>query len=332
MRLFITALACLLSFSVIGQTGGGDTYFSNLIEFPPLTPAGSSSTSEVLAMPLFVDSTCQLVLNNPSLVIQFDTIYNWACGGTWNGAPVDSSNGPSDVQRQLAMDLNFYESDSNIYYMEIANLITGNGIWVLGGCFEGFTLTGIELFAQGVEQIDMDVARSGQNLCTGSCEAPIPLCNLLGWESEITDQGISINTENCPDYGLVNFSSITGSIRIRNGLLIRIQTSDTFQLESLQSSITFGCEQQIIYPTSKTHYGCGDPNACNFNQNDTPNNELCDYTCCPGPGCCDQGTVWNIESQTCIVLYPADLNFDSCVDLNDLMDLLSDYGNCLDPE
>jgi hypothetical protein len=54
--------------------------------------------------------------------------------------------------------------------------------------------------------------------------------------------------------------------------------------------------------------------------------------CCPGPGCCDEGTVWNVESQKCIVLYPSDSNFDGCVDLDDLLDLLVDYGICLDPE
>jgi hypothetical protein len=34
----------------------------------------------------------------------------------------------------------------------------------------------------------------------------------------------------------------------------------------------------------------------------------------------------------CLVTYPSDSNFDSCVDLNDLMDLLVEYGNCLVPE
>ena len=46
---------------------------------------------------------------------------------------------------------------------------------------------------------------------------------------------------------------------------------------------------------------------------------------------CGEGTVWDSETQECVVAYPSDSNFDSCVDLNDLMDLLSSYGICLVP-
>jgi uncharacterized protein (TIGR02145 family) len=54
----------------------------------------------------------------------------------------------------------------------------------------------------------------------------------------------------------------------------------------------------------------------------------CDYTCCPGPGCCDEGTYWNEDSQTCIITNPTDSNLDGCTDLNDLMNLLASYGDC----
>ena len=39
-----------------------------------------------------------------------------------------------------------------------------------------------------------------------------------------------------------------------------------------------------------------------------------------------EGTAWDPETQTCIVANPADINFDGCVQLNDLLDLLSAYG------
>jgi hypothetical protein len=54
--------------------------------------------------------------------------------------------------------------------------------------------------------------------------------------------------------------------------------------------------------------------------------------CCLGPECCGEGTDWDSELGQCLVTYPSDSNFDSCVDLNDLMDLLVEYGNCLVPE
>jgi hypothetical protein len=52
--------------------------------------------------------------------------------------------------------------------------------------------------------------------------------------------------------------------------------------------------------------------------------------CCHGPECCGEGTVWDEVTQTCIITNPTDSNLDGCTDLNDLMDILSAYGICLD--
>jgi uncharacterized protein (TIGR02145 family) len=43
---------------------------------------------------------------------------------------------------------------------------------------------------------------------------------------------------------------------------------------------------------------------------------------------CGEGTTWDDASQSCIVANPSDSNFDGCVQLNDLLDLLSAYGDC----
>jgi uncharacterized protein (TIGR02145 family) len=74
--------------------------------------------------------------------------------------------------------------------------------------------------------------------------------------------------------------------------------------------------------------GCMDVYACNFDPEAACDDGSCDYTCCPGPGCCDQGLTWNWELSLCQDLNPADINLDGCVQLNDLLDLLSAYGNC----
>ena len=74
--------------------------------------------------------------------------------------------------------------------------------------------------------------------------------------------------------------------------------------------------------------GCSDDQACNFNAEATCDDGSCDYSCCPGPGCCDLGLTWNWELSLCQDLNPADINLDGCVQLNDLLDLLSAYGNC----
>ena len=75
--------------------------------------------------------------------------------------------------------------------------------------------------------------------------------------------------------------------------------------------------------------GCTDEEACNFNENATCDDGSCDYSpCCPGPGCCDVGMHWDWELGMCQITNVADTNLDGCVQLNDLLDLLSAYGNC----
>ena len=74
--------------------------------------------------------------------------------------------------------------------------------------------------------------------------------------------------------------------------------------------------------------GCTDSYACNFAIDAACDDGSCDYTCCPGPGCCDLGLTWNWELGLCQDLNPADINLDGCVQLNDLLDLLTAYGDC----
>ncbi len=45
--------------------------------------------------------------------------------------------------------------------------------------------------------------------------------------------------------------------------------------------------------------GCTDPNACNFNEYAIEDDGACDYTCCPGPGCCEDESQWNPSTGQC---------------------------------
>ena len=69
---------------------------------------------------------------------------------------------------------------------------------------------------------------------------------------------------------------------------------------------------------------CTDAVACNFNSNADYDDGSCEYFTCK----CLNGTVWSDELQGCIVENPTDTNLDGCTDLNDLMDILSAYGDC----
>ena len=74
--------------------------------------------------------------------------------------------------------------------------------------------------------------------------------------------------------------------------------------------------------------GCTDSYACNFDAAADCDDGGCDYSCCPGPGCCSVGHYWDWEIGKCFDINPSDSNFDGCVQLNDLLDLLSAYGDC----
>ena len=73
---------------------------------------------------------------------------------------------------------------------------------------------------------------------------------------------------------------------------------------------------------------CIDPIACNYNPYATEDDGSCDYTCCPGPGCCSEGMYWDWELEQCFDINPTDTNVDGCTNLTDLMDILSAYGDC----
>lgn len=80
--------------------------------------------------------------------------------------------------------------------------------------------------------------------------------------------------------------------------------------------------------------GCMDESACNFNVNALCADDSCIYppfnlsNCDEGEATCGPGTMWDSTSQLCVVANPADTDFDGCVQLNDLLDLLSAYGSC----
>ncbi len=88
------------------------------------------------------------------------------------------------------------------------------------------------------------------------------------------------------------------------------------------------CVDSVFVEIPNNCSGCMDVEACNYSFTASLDDGSCDYSCCPGPGCCHAGTIWDSELQQCVVANPSDSNFDGCVQLNDLLDLLTSYGNC----
>ena len=86
-------------------------------------------------------------------------------------------------------------------------------------------------------------------------------------------------------------------------------------------------EMMALYMLAPIVYGCTDIQACNYNESANEDDGTC-ASCAALATACGEGTVWDSETQTCIVANPSDSNFDGCVELNDLLDLLGAYGDC----
>ncbi len=79
-----------------------------------------------------------------------------------------------------------------------------------------------------------------------------------------------------------------------------------------------------LYLSSAPNAGCIDFEACNYNPEAFVNDGSCEYGCLN----CGPGTLWDDASQLCIVANPSDTNFDGCVSMPDLLDLLTVFGTC----
>jgi len=73
--------------------------------------------------------------------------------------------------------------------------------------------------------------------------------------------------------------------------------------------------------------GCTDPEACNYVEDASCDDGTC-ASCEALQTACGPGTIWDAAMQMCIGDGSGDINLDGCVQLNDLLDLLSAYGNC----
>jgi uncharacterized protein (TIGR02145 family) len=138
-----------------------------------------------------------------------------------------------------------------------------------------------------------------------------------------------------------NYDSYGNALGVHNGIgsiNMNIYLKDNgLSIRCVRTQINTGC----MNPTASNYdpvaveddssclfIGCVDNYACNFNEYATEDDGSCDYTCCPGPGCCNIGMTWNWELGICETSIPTDTNLDGCTDLNDLMDILANYGDC----
>jgi len=95
-----------------------------------------------------------------------------------------------------------------------------------------------------------------------------------------------------------------------------------------------------LYSNQVQVLGCTDSVACNFNEAANQDDSSCIYPlfgddCETGGAACGEGTIWDSASQSCVAWNdcPSDLNGDGSIGVNDLMELLSEFGtDCPGPE
>ena len=167
------------------------------------------------------------------------------------------------------------------------------------------------------------------------------------WDNQA---GLSFTVALLPDSPCVlDYSWTTGDANA----FISIQPEASEFLGLTVSSSTEQCTDSLWIEVVVE--GCSDAEACNFNPSD-----LCTLDCIypvlgaedclqgaqscgegttwnaviqqcvsdDAPAPCGEGTYWDAVNEECAVLMPSDANFDGCVGMIDLLDLLSVYGTC----
>ena len=81
-----------------------------------------------------------------------------------------------------------------------------------------------------------------------------------------------------------------------------------------------------LYFSEQPISGCIYPEACNYNPEAFVDDGSCELGTCQ----CLEGTVWSVELGGCVVVSASDTDFDGCVGMIDLLNLLSVFGTCVE--
>ena len=104
-------------------------------------------------------------------------------------------------------------------------------------------------------------------------------------------------------------------------------SSGRFEDLSLWNRLLSIEEKEALQISGPWLSGCTDEGACNFDPEANVNDGSC-LDCSLFEERCGPGTVWDESIQLCIVANPSDTDFDGCVGMTDLLDLLSVFGTC----
>ena len=104
-------------------------------------------------------------------------------------------------------------------------------------------------------------------------------------------------------------------------------SSGRFEDLSLWNRLLSIEEKEALQISGPWLSGCTDEGACNFDPEANVNDGSC-LDCSLFEERCGPGTVWDESIQLCVGANPSDSDFDGCVGMTDLLDLLSVFGTC----
>ena len=259
---------------------------------------------------LFVMSLTTVAQTNPTILFATDSTTYWLLSGTmsWNAAQVEA-----EVLGGHLATLN--SPAENVAVFEAFHAV--EGIQSEDGYFIG-------LFQNTNANSYSEPAGGWEWIAQGTPE-------YYNWRSNEPNSGGNNGVENCANvFGESQGVGLWNDCSCSIAYLYAIAEVPT-------ESVLFGCTDATacnfdadatIDDGTCEFSGCTDDQACNFSPEAVCDDGSCDYSCCPGPGCCSVGHYWDWEIGKCFDINPGDINLDGCVQLNDLLDLLSAYGDC----
>ena len=301
MKYILTFAALVFATACSGQVENG---FSLEVESFPVTN-GSFSPYAVYTHKIYItarDSSDKLVAvfgNNemPLVITAPEGIFNSVYANSWNGA-----------NSYFTCEWNFFGCDAELVIDSYATIGLDNSPYfpVPGGMHP--SLVQDPSLNPGVAQFfsnySMQLTELNVNTLTGA-----------SWSVSPTATNAS------PD---------------ANGRWLIMQLTSTGPISGMLNVHLFPMgvsEDQVTKTFEFGVFSCSDESACNYDP--TSSDDLfCDYSCCPGPGCCGTGTFWDESSQTCLAYpvppsntNPSDVNMDGCVGIDDFLVHLSNFGS-----
>jgi hypothetical protein len=163
-------------------------------------------------------------------------LYNLVGNDFYNGSPLTPTNMPSEYERELSADVNFYasRSDTHDLFVQVADVVGSHFGYTYGTPTNMVLMTGLKFwlpFYHPVQpaQFSSDYANPGEALLTDS--GRLPLTSTPGWISEVVGpQMYSIHTQNGVIDALSSFTWVTGETVITGGAIFELSFAPTVNL------------------------------------------------------------------------------------------------------